>query len=304
VAEAIGAGVLDAANLPPGMMPVRPEELGPSFNRTLRKPARPFALQVTPATRRNAEWRTFREAYKGATDFVTKFVWPVPAFHVTRWCAARGLTPNMVTSASAILMLLATWLFWDGYLLPGLAVAWAMTFLDTVDGKLARCTLTSSRWGNIFDHGIDLLHPPFWWLAWWHGVGLVEPLAAAGPLWTALLVILAGYVGLRLLEGAFKLAFGIQTHIWRPIDYRFRAITSRRNPNLAILTVATCLGAPAAGFLAVAGWTLVSIAFHLVRIGQAARVRLGGGRVTSWLETPANRPPVGPAPAAALAAPP
>ena len=32
-----------------------------------------------------------------------------------------------------------------------------MTFLDTVDGKLARCTIASSKLGNIFDHGIDLV---------------------------------------------------------------------------------------------------------------------------------------------------
>jgi phosphatidylglycerophosphate synthase len=71
-------------------------------------------------------------------------------------------------------MLLATWLFWQGHLLPGLIPAWGMTFLDTVDGKLARTTMTSSRWGNLFDHGVDLLHPPFWWLAWWHGIVLVD----------------------------------------------------------------------------------------------------------------------------------
>src|SRR3546814_2416912 len=46
--------------------------------------------------------------------------------------------------------------FWTG-----LAAAWIMTFLDTVDGKLARVTLASSRWGNAYDHGIDLIHPPF-----------------------------------------------------------------------------------------------------------------------------------------------
>ncbi len=45
-----------------------------------------------------------------------------------------------------------------------------MTFLDTVDGKLAHVTLTSSRFGHIFDHSLDLLHPPFCYLAW--GLGL------------------------------------------------------------------------------------------------------------------------------------
>jgi phosphatidylglycerophosphate synthase len=277
-----------AARAHPGLRLAGPEEVGPAFNRTLRKRARPFALHATPATRRQVEWRTFTEAYKGATDFVTKFAWPVPAFHVTRWCAARGLSPNMVTSASAVLMLLATWLFWDGHLALGLLPAWAMTFLDTVDGKLARCTLTSSRWGDVFDHGIDLLHPPFWWIAWWHGARQVDGGSVAeGPLWAALAIVFVGYVVLRLLELAFKALFGIQTHIWRPVDYWFRAITSRRNPNLAILTLATLLGSPASGLVAVAAWTVLSILFHLVRIGQAARVRAAGGRIESWLNQPA-----------------
>jgi phosphatidylglycerophosphate synthase len=271
-----------------GLRLVGPEEAGPTFNRTLRKRARPFALHATPATRRQIEWRTFTEAYKGATDFVTKFAWPILAFHVTRWCAARGLSPNMVTSVSAVLMLLATWLFWDGHLALGLLPAWMMTFLDTVDGKLARCTLTSSRWGDVFDHGIDLLHPPFWWIAWWHGARQVDGGSVTeGTLWAALVVIFVGYIALRLLELAFKAFFGIQTHIWRPVDYWFRAITSRRNPNLAILTVATLLGSPALGLVAVAVWTVLSILFHLVRIGQAARVRAAGGRIESWLNQPA-----------------
>jgi phosphatidylglycerophosphate synthase len=52
-----------------------------------------------------------------------------------------------------------------------------MTFLDTVDGKLARVTLTSSRIGDVLDHGLDLLHPPFWYLAWGIGLATAMPVA-------------------------------------------------------------------------------------------------------------------------------
>ena len=45
-----------------------------------------------------------------------------------------------------------------------------MTFLDTVDGKLARVTVNSSYFGHLFDHAIDLISPPFWYLIW--GLGL------------------------------------------------------------------------------------------------------------------------------------
>jgi phosphatidylglycerophosphate synthase len=286
IARVIEHGSLEGAALPSGLRIGRPEEIGPSFNRKLRKRAQPYALQITPATRYDAEWRTFTEAYKGATDFVTKFLWPVPAFHVTRWCAARRLTPNMVTTLGALLTLLATWLFWSSHVMLGLIPAWAMTFFDTVDGKLARCTLTSSRWGNVYDHGIDLLHPPFWWIAWWHGVQQVDASVSAPLMDISVVVILVGYVVLRLQEAAFKSFFGIQTHIWRPIDYVFRAITSRRNPNLAILTVSGLLGEPAWGFVLVAIWTVFSVIFHFVRIAQAALVRSRGERISSWLTEP------------------
>ena len=103
---------------------------------------------------------------------MTKWLWPWPAFWVTRWCAARGISANMVTAASLVLAILAMGLFARGYFGAGLVAAWLMTFLDTVDGKLARVTLTSSRIGNVFDHGIDLLHPPFWYVAWDMGLAL------------------------------------------------------------------------------------------------------------------------------------
>ena len=80
--------------------------------------------------------------------------------------------------------------------------------LDTVDGKLARCTGTSSKWGNIFDHGIDLVHPPFWWWAWAHGLDAygtpLEPVYATMLLWA----IVGGYVAQRLIEGIFMRRFG------------------------------------------------------------------------------------------------
>jgi hypothetical protein len=97
---------------------------------------------------------------------VTKHAWPHVALPLTRWCAQRGITPNQVTALSAVLVGVAFWLFWEGHFALGLLAAWWMTLLDTVDGKLARVTLTSSPMGNIFDHGIDLIHPPFWYWAW------------------------------------------------------------------------------------------------------------------------------------------
>src|SRR3546814_17620292 len=101
------------------------------------------------------EKRLFSAAYKGVTYLITKYVWPLPARHVTKLCAQLGISPNQVTFASLIFVFLTFTLFWPGMFGWGLVAAYAMTFLDTVDGKLARLTLTASPLANVFYHGLD-----------------------------------------------------------------------------------------------------------------------------------------------------
>ncbi len=155
-----------------------------------------------------------------------------------------------------------------------------MTFLDTVDGKLARVTLQSSRFGNVMDHGIDLIHPPFWYWAWAIGCAAVgDPLGDGG--WT-LGIIVVGYILQRIEEGVFLSLFGMEIHVWRRFDSLFRQVTARRNPNLLILTVAALLGAPREGLIVVAVWTVLCFLVHLARIGQALAARRRGPLI-SWL---------------------
>src|SRR3546814_5059748 len=73
---------------------------------------------------------------------------------------------ELVTAIVSLLCIVATIAFWTGWFWTGLATGLAFMVLDTVDGKLARCTITSSALGNAWDHGVDLVHPPIWWWAW------------------------------------------------------------------------------------------------------------------------------------------
>ena len=102
----------------------------------------------------------------------------------------------------------------------------------------------------------------------------------------SLWVVIVGYVAGRALEGVFQFFFKIQIHIWRPVDSCFRTITARRNPNLAILMVGAVLDRPDLGFIAMALWTLISLAFHVERIVQAGWLRGRGVPITSWLSEP------------------
>lgn len=259
------------------------EASGEMVNEALRKRERPFLGRLTPAGVPVLERESYAGSYKGVTDLLTKYLWPEWALWLTRLAARIGMTPNQVTLIGAIFCLIATIAFWHGLYWIGLATALAFMVLDTVDGKLARCTITSSWWGNVFDHGMDLIHPPFWWYGW--GIGLA---AYGRPLddstfWACIAAIMAGYVLQRLIEGGFIALFGIHVHVWRRFDSRFRLVTARRNPNMPILLAFLAVGRPDWGLIAVAVWTIVSLAVHLVQLAQALIARGRGRPVTSWL---------------------
>jgi phosphatidylglycerophosphate synthase len=160
-----------------------------------------------------------------------------------------------------------------------------MTYLDTVDGKLARVTVTSSKFGHLLDHILDLIHPPLWYLAWGLGLASYHPLLLPLGLGLTLWLIVAGYLAGRLVEGAFQLwlgQFGIFS--WRKIDSYSRLVTARRNPCLVLLTLGSWLGRPDLGLEAVALWTALSSSFLVLRLAMAASERLSSGPLTSWLE--------------------
>ena len=254
------------------------------YNRQLRKLEQPFVKELTPATRREIERRSYFGAYKGVTDLLTKYLWPELALWLTRLAASIGMTPNMVTAIGATLCIVATYLFAQGLYWSGMLAGFIFMVLDTVDGKLARCTITSSKWGNVADHGVDLVHPPFWWYFW--GVGLSAwGLALSNQSFALVMAaVIAGYVLQRLIEGMFLKDFGMDIHVWGRFDSWFRLVTARRNPNMVILFFALLAGRPDVGLVAVAWWTMISLVVHAVRLLQAYGVKRSGQPIVSWME--------------------
>ena len=277
------ARALESGELVPGYEPLAAETAELSYSE-LRKRDRPFVLALDPADPKPVERAAYDASYKGVTDLLTLYLWRKPAFYLTRWAARARLTPNFVTAVGAIFCVLAFFLFWRGDYWLGVAAGFVFMVLDTVDGKLARCTGASSKWGNIFDHGLDLIHPPFWWWAWAHGLAAygrpLEPVYSTMVLWA----IIGGYVEQRLIEGAFMRRFGrMHIHVWRPIDSKFRLITARRNPNMVILVGSLLFGRPDVGLELVALWTILSLIFHAVRLAQASEQAARGKPIVSWL---------------------
>jgi phosphatidylglycerophosphate synthase len=282
--HASAAAALQQGQAPAGFEPLASETAQLSYSE-LRKRDRPFVLQLDPKDPEPVERAAYDAAYKGVTDVLTLYLWRKPAFYLTRWAAQAGLTPNFITAIGAVLCVLAFVLFWRGEYWLGVLSGFVFMVLDTVDGKLARCTGASSKWGNVFDHGIDLAHPPFWWWAWEHGLTAygrpLEPVYAT----MILSAIIGGYVAQRAIEGIFMRRFGgMHIHVWKRIDSQFRLITARRNPNMVILVGALIFARPDVGLSLVAWWTIISLIFHAVRLAQASEQAGRGLPIRSWLE--------------------
>ncbi|MES1152712.1 MAG: CDP-alcohol phosphatidyltransferase family protein, partial [Dongia sp.] len=191
----IGAAATLAGAL--AALPVLTQAEFPAFIRKLRRSTPYYLFRVgTSQAARAVERFLFWSNYKGSTDFFTKYVYPPLVWLMVPPLARARVHPNTVTAVSILLTLLAVPLFATGHFLGGFLCAYGMSVLDSVDGKLARLTFTDSWLGNILDHGLDLVHPPFWYLAWAWGLTGGD---LSSPAWTAGLVMLGLYVLDRLI---------------------------------------------------------------------------------------------------------
>lgn len=273
LAVAVEAENLDAAKRAiegEDILPVTPVgTIDTVYVRKLRRTLRPLARALGEEPRPTVERHLFASVYKGVTDIVTKYAWPEPALWLTRGAAALRLSPNFVTLCGLLLTLIAAWQFYSGSLAVAMAAAWLMTLLDTVDGKLARVTVTSTWLGNQLDHGNDLIHPPLWWYCLAQGIFLTQP----GHPWTwpSCWIILGTYVLSRVLERSFKTRFGFNQFMWRRFDSRFRMIISRRNIILLIMTLGLIVGRPAEFFAVCALWSVISVLVQSARYLQAGQ---------------------------------
>ncbi|SDY68387.1 CDP-alcohol phosphatidyltransferase family protein [Nitrosomonas sp. Nm33] len=259
------------------------KDLQLGIQQNLKKKEPPYILPISTTNRKALEWELFAGSYKGVTDLVTKWLWPIPAFWATHLCVRWKITPNQVTLFSLLLAVFAGVAFWYGYYASGLIMGWLMTFLDTVDGKLARVTLSSSRLGDVLDHGLDIIHPPLWYLAW--GIGLTTTAVPLANLELLVWLMFAGYIGGRICEGLFEFWLApFVMFIWQRIDSFNRLITARRNPNLILMTVSWLADRPDIGFLLVVGWHGLSTLFLAWRVLVAWQIRRQEGSLTSWME--------------------
>jgi phosphatidylglycerophosphate synthase len=271
-------GSVAAASIPPGaadlnsvadalvaaglISPVD-ENTFPAYVDKLRRSLPYWLYRVNDvATRRRLEREMFWNNYKGSTDLLTSHVYPPLVWPLVRMCTRFGIHPNTVTVISIVLAFAAVPLFAQGQWLAGFACAYGMSVLDSVDGKIARLTLTDSKLGNLLDHGLDQVHPPFWYFAWAWGLGARH---ASEPLYQLMIWLIVFYLADRIVLGIARERLGHALHSSTRLDERVRSIIARRNITMTIMALAVLFGAGVAGLVIVTLWQGLTFAWHSFR---------------------------------------
>ncbi len=203
----------------------------------------------------------FWSNYKGSTDLFTRYVYPPLVWLMVRPLARARIHPNLVTLVSIALTFGAVPFFSGGQWAIGFLMAYGMSVLDSVDGKLARLTFTDSRLGNFLDHGLDMVHPPIWYVAWAYGLGL----GAEGwdsPLGYATIAILVFYVLDRLILKIYPRFFQRGFHTHSKLDATVRSFIARRNINLPLFLLGIVFGLGREAFFLISAWQIATAAYH------------------------------------------
>ena len=236
------------------------EEAFPQFIHKLRRSLPYWIHRVeTPQKRRELERQMFWENYKGSTDLLTAYVYPPFVWQSVRFCSRFRVHPNAITILSIVLAFAAVPFFAAGQWLAGFACAYLMSVLDSVDGKVARLTLTDSAIGNSLDHGLDQVHPPFWYFAWAWGLGARE---WADPLYQVGVWLVVFYIADRLVLGQAKRRLGYTLHAATRLDERVRSVIARRNITMTIMAIALLAGVGVAGLYFITLWQVLTFLWH------------------------------------------
>jgi phosphatidylglycerophosphate synthase len=242
-----------------------PEEAFTGFVRRLRRTLPYYVFRIDSVARgQKIERFLFWSNYKGSTDIFTRYVYPPLVWILVRPLARWRIHPNWVTLVSIVFALAAVPLWATGHFVSGFILAYAMSVLDSVDGKLARLTFTDSNLGNLLDHGLDMIHPPLWYGAWAYGLGI----AAEGwdsTLGHTAIAIIVCYALDRAVLKIYPNIFGRAFHTHSRMDGIVRSFIARRNISLPIFTLGWLFGLGRPAFYLIVAWQAATLAYHAGR---------------------------------------
>lgn len=193
-------------------------------------------------------------AQKGCLDWPARLLHPPIEDALVRLLAPTPVTPNMVTLFVALIGVVAGVAFAFGWLWTGLVLALLTGPLDGVDGKLARTTLTYSRFGDL-EHVLDKVCEYGWYLC--IASYFARTSGNAGPWAFAGLLVLFALA--ESLQGEFFRRFtGRQLDDWGAFERRFRLVSGRRNTFFWTWVPFAAAGAWYAGFVVMALYSVVT----------------------------------------------
>jgi len=233
------------------------------FIRKLRRTLPYYLFRIDGPTRvPEVERFLFWSNYKGSTDLFTRYVYPPLVWLLVRPLAHWHVHPNVVTWVSIVLALGAIPCWAAGQFVLGFVMAYAMSVLDSVDGKLARLTFTDSWLGNLLDHGLDMVHPPLWYAAWAYGLGLPGDGWTDSPLGQATIVVTCFYIADRVILKIYPRFFQRAFHTHSRMDGFVRSFIARRNIALPIFMVGWIAGFGVEAFYLITAWQVATALYH------------------------------------------
>jgi phosphatidylglycerophosphate synthase len=257
---ALGRLLVDA-----GSVPVFKDEEFNGFVRRLRRTLPTYLFTVDDAARAaKLERFLFWSNYKGSTDLFTRYVYPPLVWLAVRPLARWRVHPNWVTLVSIILALAAIPCWANGWFVTGFVMAYGMSVLDSVDGKLARLTFTDSVSGNYLDHGLDMVHPPLWYFSWAYGLGIATE-GWSSALGQGAIAIFVLYVIDRLVLKIYPYVFKRAFHTHSRMDGLVRSFIARRNISLPLFTVGYLIGLGREAFFLIVAWQAATTLYHASR---------------------------------------
>jgi phosphatidylglycerophosphate synthase len=248
-----------------GAVAALPDDAFSGFVRRLRRTL-PYHLFRVESRERAAriERFLFWSNYKGSTDIFTRYVYPPAVWLLVRPLARARIHPNWVTLVSIILALGAVPLWTTGHFITAFVMAYAMSVLDSVDGKLARLTFTDSEIGNLMDHGLDMVHPPLWYLSWAYGLGIAAE-GWSSTLGQAAIAVVCLYAIDRVVLKIYPKVFGRAFHTHSRMDGIVRSFIARRNISLPIFTLGWLVGLGREAFYLIVAWQAATTLYHAAR---------------------------------------
>ena len=235
----------------------------PAYINKLRRTLPYWLYAVHDAdARQRLQRQMFWDNYKGSTDLLTRYVYPPLVWPLVRLCVWLRIHPNTVTVLSILLAIAVVPLFMNSHFLYGFLCAYAMSVLDSVDGKLARLTLTDSKIGNAMDHGTDIVHPPFWYFAFAWGLGAQT---TSDPLYQAAIWLTVFYIADRVVLGVAKYRLGFALHAATRLDAWVRSFIARRNITMSIMALSVLVGEGPMGLYIITAWQGLTFCWHSAR---------------------------------------